>query len=181
MAQGKRDWFGFLFPRGDTAPGHGAITSIASKIGPISFPYRRRSLLSAAELAFFTVLKDAVGDRFEILVKVEVRELCEITHRQVDRAAFNRVAAKQVDFVLCDATSLSPVVAIELDASSHYPRERAQRDAFMNDLFRGIGVALIRHRVQMSYDTAAIERWIDSALASLARARSSASEVRPAS
>jgi hypothetical protein len=182
VAQGKRGWFGSLFPRGAAAPGHEAITSIASKIGPISFPYRRRSLLSPAELAFYNVLKDAVGDRFEILLKVGVRDLCEITHRDVNRAAFNRVAAKQVDFVLCDGITLSPVVAIELDASSHYPRERAERDSFMNELFRGIGVALIRHRVQMTYDTAAIERWVDSALASLARAKSSSTtEVRPAS
>lgn len=148
MAQGRRGW-------------------LRSKIGPISFPYRRRSLLSPVELAFYNALKDAVGDRFEILLKVGVRELCEITHQQVNRAAFNRVAAKQVDFVLCDATTLAPVVAIELDASSSYPRERAERDAFMNELFRVIGIAFIRHRVQATYDTAAIERWIDSALARL--------------
>jgi hypothetical protein len=181
LAQRRRGWFGFRFPRGGGAPGHSAIASIASRIAPITFSYRRRSLLSPAELAFYNVLKDAVGDRFEILIKVTVRDLCEIRHREVNQAAFNRVAANNVDFVLCDGTTLSPVVAIELDDSFHYPRERAERDSFMNELFRGIGVALIRHRVQTTYDTAAIERWVDSALASLARATSlPAREVPPA-
>ena len=136
-------------------------------MAPISFPYRRKSLLSPAELAFYNVLKDVLGDRFVILLKVGVRDLVEITNREVNQAAFNRVAAKHVDFVLCDQVTLHPLVAIELDDSSHYQRDRADRDAFINELFRVIGVALIRHRVQMAYDPAAIERWVDSAVARL--------------
>jgi hypothetical protein len=167
MAQEKRGRFGFLFPRGAAEAGRAAMTSIASKVSPITFPYQRKSLLSPAELAFYKVLKAAIGDRFVILLKVGVRDLCEITHREVNQAAFNRVAAKHVDFVLCDQVTLHPLVAIELDDSTHYRRERADRDAFVNEVFRVIGVALIRHRVQMTYDTAAIERWVDSALARL--------------
>jgi uncharacterized protein DUF2726 len=143
------------------------MTSIAAKIGPITFPYRRKSLLSPTELVFYNALNAAIGDRFLILLKVGLRDLCEITHRDVNQAAFNRIATKQVDFVLCDQVTLAPVVAIDLDDSSHYERQRADRDAFINELFRVIGVALIRHRVQAAYDTAAIERWIDSALARL--------------
>jgi hypothetical protein len=165
VAPEKRGWF--AHPRGAAAYGRSAIASIASKMAPISFPYRRKSLLSPAELAFYNALKDALGDRFVILLKVGVRDLVEITNREVNQAAFNRVAAKRVDFVLCDQVTLHPLVAIELDDSTHYQRDRAARDVFMNELFRVIGVALIRHRVQMSYDTAAIERWVDAALARL--------------
>jgi uncharacterized protein DUF2726 len=133
----------------------------------LSFPYRRKSLLSPAELAFYNVLKAAVGDRFIILLKVGVRDLCEITRREVNQAAFNRVAAKRVDFVLCEQVTLHPVVAIDLDDATRLDRDRAKRDIFMNELFRVIGVALIRHRVQVAYDPAALERWVDSALATL--------------
>jgi uncharacterized protein DUF2726 len=133
----------------------------------LSFPYRRKSLLSPVELAFYNVLKAAVGDRFVILLKVGVRDLCEITRREVNQAAFNRVAAKRVDFVLCEQVTLHPVVAIDLDDATRLDRDRAERDIFMNELFRVIGVALIRHRVQVAYDPAALERWVDSALATL--------------
>jgi hypothetical protein len=167
VAQEKRGCLGFLFPQGTAESGRSGITSIGSKVTPITFPYRRKSLLSPAELAFYNVLKAAIGGRFVILLKVGVRDLCEITHREVNQAAFNRVASKHVDFVLCDQITLHPVVAIELDDSTHYRRDRAERDVFINELFRVIGVALIRHRVQMSYDTAALERWVDSALATL--------------
>lgn len=130
-----------------------------------SFPYRRKSLLSPAELEFYNVLKDAIGDRFLILLKVGVRDLCEITNREVNHAAFNRVAAEHMDFVLCDMATLAPVVAIELDDATLYPRDRAERDAFLNELFRVIGVSLIHQRVQARYDPAAIARWVDAAAA----------------
>jgi uncharacterized protein DUF2726 len=165
VADEKRGWLGL--PGRAAEPARSVISAIASKVAPISFPYRRKSLLSPAELAFYNALKAAVGDRFIILLKVGVRDLCEITHQEVKQAAFNRVAAKQVDFVLCDQTTLSPVVAIELDDSTNLPRDRAERDVFMNELFRVIGVALIRHRVQTVYDTAAIDRWVQAALARL--------------
>jgi uncharacterized protein DUF2726 len=182
VAQKKRGWFGFRFPRGAADSSRAAITSITSKITPISFPYRRKSRLSPAELAFYDVLKAAVGDRFLILIKLGVRDLCEITHREVNQAAFNRVAAKQVDFVLCDQVTLAPLVAIELDDSTHYPRERAERDAFVNELFRVIGVALIHQRVQGSYDAVAVARWVDAAVAGLGRPTpSSPNQIRPAS
>lgn len=149
----------------------------------LSFPFRRKSLLSPAELAFYRVLEAAVADRFVILLKVTVRDLCEITHHPSDLAAFNRVAAKQVDFVLCDQTTLAPVVAIELDDSTNLPRERAERDVFMSDLFRVIGVGLIRHRVQPAYSPDAIARWIDAAVARPAAAKplSPITPIRPAS
>jgi hypothetical protein len=162
MAEKKRGPLGFL-----SAP---------------SFPYRRKSLLSPAELEFYNVLKLAVGDRFLILLKVGVRDLCEITHREVNQAAFDRLAAEQMDFVLCDQSTLAPVVAIELDDSTLYARDRAERDAFMKELFRVIGVALIHQRVQMGYDPVAIARWIDAALSrSGGAAPQSPTPLRPAS
>src|SRR5438105_1342592 len=182
MADEKRGCLGFLFPRAVASVDRTTITSVLSKVAPPSFPYRRKSLLSPAELAFYNVLKLAVGDRFLILLKVGVRDLCEITNREVNQAAFNRIAAKHVDFVLCDQVTLAPVVAIELDDSTHYRRDRAERDAFMNELFRVIGLALIHQRVQMGYDPGAIERWVDAALARLGPAAPhSPAPLRPAS
>lgn len=148
----------------------------------LSIPFRRKSLLSAGELVFYNVLKTAVGDRFVILLKVGVGDLCEITKRDTNKAAFDRVAAQQLDFVLCDQTTLAPAVAIELDDSANYPSDRAERDALMNELFRAIGVALIHQRVQTRYDPAAIARWVDAARKrSGAAAPRSPRPLRPAS
>ncbi|TMF24118.1 MAG: DUF2726 domain-containing protein [Chloroflexi bacterium] len=164
MAQKRRGCLAIFFPRKGVNPETVALSSAAERL-PLAFPYRpRKSMLSAAELVFYNVLKTAIGARFVILLKVGVSDLCEITSREVNQAAFNRIAAKRVDFVLCDPITLAPAVAIELDDSTHYRRDRAERDAFVNEVFRVIGVALIRHRVQSSYDPAALARWIDASL-----------------
>ena len=148
----------------------------------ISFPFRRKSLLSPAELAFYNVLKTAVGDRFVILLKVSVRDLCELTKQASNQAAFNRVANRQIDFVLCDQSTLAPVVAIELDDSTKLPRDLAERDVFLNELFRVIGVGLIRHRVQPGYNPDAIAQWVEAAVRrSHGTAPLSPKPLRPAS
>ena len=129
-----------------------------------------------------TEVRRSIGDRFLILLKVGVRDLCEITHREVNQEAFDRLAAEHMDFVLCDQATLAPVVAIELDDSTLYARDRAERDTFMKELFRVIGVALIHQRVQMGYDPAAIARWVDAAISrSAGSAPSSSTPLRPAS
>ena len=127
------------------------------------------------------MLKLAVGDRFLILLKVDIRDLCEITNRDVNQAAFNRVADEKMDFVLCDQATLAPVVAIELDDSTLYPRDRAERDTFMKELFRVIGVSLIHQRVRARYDPAAIARWVDAAARSGRDASPTPRPLRPAS
>ena len=164
MAQDRRGCLAVFFPRKGVNREIVALSAAAEKL-PVAFPYApRKSMLTAVELAFYNVLKEAVDDRFVILLKVGLSDLCEITSREVNQAAFNRISSKHVDFVLCDPVTLAPVVAIELDDSTHYRRDRADRDAFVDKLFRTIGVALIRHRVQARYDADALARWIDASL-----------------
>jgi len=63
----------------------------------------------------------------------------------------NRVNAKHADFVLCDKKKLSPVLAIELDDSSHKSSSRQERDNFVNEVFRTAGLPLLRITAKRSY------------------------------
>jgi hypothetical protein len=132
---------------------------------PRMFRYRGRgSMLSAPELVFYNVLLEAISGRFVVLLKVGILDLCEITNRHIDEKAFKRLASTRVDFLLCDRSSLTPLVAIELDDATYLPRELAERDALVSDALRTVGVALIRQRIQKSYDAETIARWIDAAM-----------------
>jgi hypothetical protein len=153
MAKEKRPWLGF---RG------------------------RGSVLSGPELLFYEALKEAVGDEFVILLKVGLLDLCEIAHREVDRKRVEQLATQNADFALCDRTTLAPVVAIELDDAKIYGRERAEREAVVDEFFRVIGVTLIRQRVQTAYDPAGIGRWVRAA-ASRSRPPLPSAPLRPAS
>ena len=74
MAQ-KRGCLAIFFPRKGVNPETVALSSAAERL-PLAFPYRpRKSMLSAAELVFYNVLKTAIGARFVILLKVGVSDL----------------------------------------------------------------------------------------------------------
>jgi hypothetical protein len=56
-----------------------------------------------------------------------------------------------VDFVVCDAETMQPVYAIELDDASHERQDRADRDDFVNKVFRKAGLPLLRADCKQGY------------------------------
>jgi hypothetical protein len=129
------------------------------------YPYKlAQSLLTASEAAFYGALLLAAGRRYVVFAKVRLADLCQDLDRWADMRAFNKVAAKHVDFVLCDAATFRPVLAVELDDRSHLRANRRSRDAFVDGYFRTMGLGVYRQWVRHSYDPAAIARGIEDAL-----------------
>ena len=129
------------------------------------FAYRlTQSLLTASEAAFYVALVAAAGRRYVVWPKVRLADLCQGLDRWADMAAFNRVSSKHVDFVLCDATTFRPVLAVELDDRSHRRADRRNRDVLVDQIFRTMGLGVYRQWVRRSYDPAAIARGLEDAL-----------------
>jgi very-short-patch-repair endonuclease len=129
------------------------------------YPYKlTQSLLTASEAAFYSALLLAAGRRYVVFAKVRLADLCQDLDRWADIRAFNKVSSKHVDFVLCDATTFQPVLVVELDDRSHLRADRRSRDAFVDDIFRTMGLGVYRQWVRHSYDPAAIARGIEDAL-----------------
>ena len=98
--------------------------------GAVSFPYERKmSFLSPPEIAYYKLLNLNFGDRYLIFAQVRVLDLCEILDRPFNQGAFNRIARKHVDFVLCHPRTFKPMVAIELDDSTHDRPDRRSRES----------------------------------------------------
>jgi hypothetical protein len=118
-----------------------------------TLPYRRiDSLLTPAERAFYEVLQGVVGDDLHLFVKVRLADLVALP-RTVDnrQAHLSRIASKHIDFVLCERRTVAPVLAVELDDSSHQAGPRRQRDALVNDVLQAAGLPLLRVPVKRSY------------------------------
>jgi hypothetical protein len=129
------------------------------------YPYKLTpSLLTASEAAFYGALLLAAGRRYVVFAKVRLADLCQDLDRWADIRAFNKVSSKHVDFVLCDATTFQPMLAVELDDRSHLRADRRSRDAFVDGIFRTMGLGVYRQWVRHSYDPAAIARGIEDAL-----------------
>ena len=92
---------------------------------PVSLPYGKRDhFLSAAEISFYHVLKNVLGDDIESLCKVRLGDLFYVQRPHENKAARNRIDRKHIDFVLCEAKTMNPVLGIELDDSSHERQSR---------------------------------------------------------
>jgi hypothetical protein len=126
-----------------------------SGAAPEVLPYRCKDyLLSRAERSFFGVLQQAVGRDFLIFAKVRVADLVWMPKGTQSRQAhFNRIQSKHIDFLLCSCDVIKPVLAIELDDSSHATEARQSRDAFVDEA-RSYNVKQLRAMINAAVSSA---------------------------
>ncbi len=119
--------------------------------GPSPFK-RAPSLLSNGELAFYRSLRAAVPAQTLIMAKVRLLDLINLPPGTPDRQSWNnRVQSKHVDFVLCDARDLRPLLVIELDDKSHAREDRRTRDGLVDDILSTAGLPLHREPAASQY------------------------------
>jgi hypothetical protein len=128
----------------------------AAESAPAHLPYHLRDdFLSPAEHNFYHVLREAVADWAVVAPKVNLSDLFYVqTGNQKDNRRFlNQIDRKHVDFLLCDARTMRPLMGVELDDRSHLRADRQQRDALVAGVFGAAGLPLVRVPVQASYVT----------------------------
>lgn len=144
---------GLLKPKSGAEPGgSNAVVSAAAYIV-------RESVLSPGERAFLPVLEQAVhalaaerrlpGPR--VLASVRWAEVLEpAVRRSADgsawKSAFNRIQAKQADFVLCHPETGRALLVIELDDKSHGRADRKDRDEFIDQACASAGLPILHVR-----------------------------------
>jgi len=118
-----------------------------------SLPYRLRDdFLSAAELSFYHVLKSVVKDRAVVLAKVNLADIFFVAKPNENQSYRNKIDRKHVDFLCCDPSTMTPLVGIELNDSSHYRSDRVERDQFVTQVFEVAGLPLVPIPAKRGYD-----------------------------
>lgn len=112
-------------------------------------------LCSPTESAFLAALEQALPPTQRVFVQVRLIDVIE--PRRADPAARNRVISKQLDFVVCDRTTLKVLFAIELNDRSHERPERQQRDAFLANAMREAGLPLYFFKAARRYTQQVIQ------------------------
>ena len=130
----------------------GKKAGTGSKVG---FPYvPAKALFSPAERSFLGALDQAVGAEHRVFGKVRVADLAAVKpglSAAARQGALNRVAAKHVDFVVCRASDLSVVCAVELNDSSHSSKRAQARDELLIKICEAIGLPLFQVPAKRSY------------------------------
>jgi hypothetical protein len=119
------------------------------------FPYQKsKSLFSPAERSFLGVLEQAVGSEHRVFGKVRIADVANVKtlgNRSAWQRAFNRISAKHFDFVICKASDLTVVCAVELDDKSHQQGKRKERDNFVSGVCQAISLPLLQVPAQQAY------------------------------
>lgn len=129
----------FLRPKGESA------TEV--------FPYRLRDdFLSPTEFSFFKVLSSILGARFVVQSKVRLADIFFVPRPNENVVYFNKIAQRHLDFLVCDAVTMKPLLGIELDDTTHQRGRRQERDEFVAKVFQAAGLPLLRFPAQREYN-----------------------------
>jgi hypothetical protein len=116
------------------------------------FPYKiRDDFLSPAELSYYQVLKSVLGPRAAISPKVRLADILYVTNQKNYMSFFGRISQRHVDFLLCEASTMKPVLVIELDDSSHRQSRQVSKDEFLDNALRAADLPILRIKAQRQY------------------------------
>jgi len=117
-------------------------------------PYQLKGhFLSPAELSFYHVLSSIIAPKITVCPKIRLADIISVSRKKEYYTYFNKISSKHIDFLLCQADTMQPILAIELDDSSHNRQRRQERDEFVNKAFKAIGLPLVRFPAQRAYVT----------------------------
>ena len=96
------------------------------------------------------VIKD---NKVDVFAKVRLLDIFYLDEKNKNyQTIFNKISRKHVDYLICDTITAKPIVAIELDDSSHLKEHRIERDIFVNGIFDTAGLSLVRVPINERYN-----------------------------
>ncbi len=135
----------------------------------------RKSILTKAEIAFHKVLLEEVPEA-PLFPKVRVADVMDAAERY--SGDFLRISQKHFDWVLCHPVSFEPLIAIELDDSSHQWSQRQKKNDQVKDEAAGeAGIKLLRFTWQPSYEVNQVRERIGAVLDDIADAKQGGQKV----
>lgn len=103
----------------------------AKRYAPITYPYKKvGNLMSGPEVAFYNALITAVDNRALVFAKVHMADVLMPAPNKDKKkwlAAFNRIARKHLDFVVCRPGTLEVLCIIEFDNGKELNKTKAER------------------------------------------------------
>lgn len=119
------------------------------------FPYKKKDyLLTVAERNFYEVLSKIVQEHNKLLfAKVRLEDLFWMPKGTENRFGYrNRIKSRHIDFLICDKENIKPILAVELDDSSHDRGGRRERDNFIDEIMNEAGLPILHVKFSDFYD-----------------------------
>ncbi|MDN4501754.1 DUF2726 domain-containing protein [Alteromonadaceae bacterium BrNp21-10] len=148
-----------------------AVVAIKFNDTGLAFPFtKKNNLFTPVERNFLELLDEAVGKQYRIICRVRLADVLSVrkgTDKKLSQTAVIKANTKQLDFVLCDRTDLSPVIAVDLVHSNGKNNYKTQRDWFVSSSLEAARIPHLRIKVRSGYKAQDIRECIDAKLAPL--------------
>lgn len=132
-----------------------------------AYPYEKEpALFSPAERSFLGVLEQVTNNRYRLMGKIRLADIVKVKsglNKSTWQNAFNKIQSKHIDIVACDPTTLSVLFVIELDDKTHSQSKRQDRDQFVNNVLRAVGIPIVHFTAKNSYSLQEIESMLSQA------------------
>jgi hypothetical protein len=125
-----------------------SLSLIASPNTP---KYKRKySVMSKSESAFFFELQKQLTQEYYVFPKMRIADVLDIPNGHDYYRMRNKALPKHIDFLVCDKF-FKPLVAIEINGSSHNSFKQQEADRIKNEMFKDSGLPLETINVGTSF------------------------------
>jgi hypothetical protein len=107
---------------------------------------KKATVMNDSEMALFHALIGGLSDKYFVFPKMRIADILDIVDGSGYYKRRNDILPKHIDFLICDEW-MKPLLAIELDGSSHNKLSRITQDVLKNDVFQDAGLPLQRIKV----------------------------------
>jgi hypothetical protein len=147
-----------------------ALKNKQGAAGSVGFPYQpAKTLFSPAERSFLGVLDQVVGPEHRVFGKVRVADVATVKPglgNSARQGALNRIASKHFDFVVCRASDLVVVCAVELNDKSHSSQRAQARDDLLLKVCQAINLPLLTVSAKQAYSPQEVRAQFSAAISS---------------
>jgi hypothetical protein len=145
-----------------------ALGAIKLSDGGMAFPFRRKpQLFTQVEYSFLTLIEQAVGREFRVMCRVRLNDMVAVrqsTKKKTASQALSRASSRQLDFVLVEKDTMSPVLAIDLVHNQGKDGYKTQKDWFVTGALDAAGVPHVRIKVKSGYSIEDIRECLENKL-----------------
>ncbi|MEE9412167.1 MAG: DUF2726 domain-containing protein [Methylococcales bacterium] len=131
------------------------VTPKASEISTVKYRYRQRNkFCSESETTFLSVLEQAAGGSIRVFTKVHAAYVL-IPRMELSienwNSSFDKIAAKQLDYVLCSASDMSILCIVILSSQKNV---KTSFDKFLQKACRSAEIPVISLAAEKEYSAA---------------------------
>lgn len=129
------------------------------KTDPKRYYLKDRIFDHPTEFEFYKMLRDVIlGERFVAMVQIPLASLVGVRrkHELGWKSHWGRIKARRIDFLICRKEDLKPLLALELDGSTHKKEEREERDSFVDSVFDAVGLPVLHVSLDNSKNNAVV-------------------------